>query len=136
MTNLKHKKRIHLPVALKGWSVILFLFFYVLGLHIQDFHKILHNKHEQNILHSPQQEEDPCHRNVFHHEKKACQHKTHITSFEKCSLCEWTVYKEQWIASNDPIVTINNNIVINNSVIEFLITDLSIHLCSRAPPVF
>src|SRR5687767_14297636 len=104
VTNLKNHKRPHLGTAFKVWSIRLLLFFYVLGSHIQDFHEILHGENAESIEHSTQQEEDPCHRNVFHHEENACEHTTHVTKFEKCSLCEWSLYNDQWIASNGSII--------------------------------
>jgi hypothetical protein len=134
--NLKNHKKSHIPAAFKAWTASLLIFFYVFGSHIQNFHEILHGEHVESITHSPKQEEDPCHRNVFHHEENACEHTTHITTFEKCSLCEWSLHSDQWIASNDSNLILHHSSPTNNSVIDFLITDLSIHLCSRAPPVF
>lgn len=136
MIHLGNKKRTHRPACFKTCSGILLLIFYVFGSHVQEIHRSLHSDHQQSVLHYPQQEEDPCHRNLFHHEKNACEHKTHISNSEKCSLCEWNAYKEEWIASNESIGRVNYIAIINSAVVSFIITDLSIHLCSRAPPVF
>jgi hypothetical protein len=132
----EYKKRISLLACFKAWSGILLLIFYFFGSHLQQIHTSLHSEHHQRVLHSPQQENDPCHRNLFHHEKNACEHKTHISNSEKCSLCEWNVYKEEWVASNEPATGPNHVAIINSTVVSFIITDLSIHLCSRAPPIF
>jgi hypothetical protein len=112
------------------------LFLYILSFETKEIHKILHHDRQQSLLHSPQKEKDPCHRKIFHHEENACKHKTHVTTSEKCSLCELAVHKEHWAAKNDTVTIIHHDSILNNTVIEFLTTDLSIHLSSRAPPIF
>jgi hypothetical protein len=131
----KKNNKAYFPTCVKTWSGILLLIFYLLASHVQDIHRSLHKEHQQSVLHSPQQEEDPCHRNLFHHEENTCEHKTHISNAERCSLCEWVIEKEEWIASNDPVVTIRVIAVMNSVPLNLQETDLSIHLCSRAPPV-
>jgi hypothetical protein len=136
VNNNRNKKRKTLIFQrLRGVLTIFLLFLYILSFETKEIHKILHH-HQESLLHSPQQEEDPCHRKVFHHDENACKHKTHVTASEKCSLCELAVHKEHWAAKNNTFTTIHHDSVLNNTVIEFLTTDLSIHLSSRAPPMF
>ena len=36
------------------------------------------------VLHTPEQEKDPCHRTIYHYEKHPCPHKFHLITGDNC----------------------------------------------------
>ena len=62
-------------------------------------HQFQHS-HEYEALHTEENENEACHRAVFHSEKDACDHKTHVTSLEKhCDLCDVIVQQNRLVFS-------------------------------------
>jgi hypothetical protein len=62
----------------------------------QLLHQFQHS-HEYEAFHTQETEQDSCHRAVFHHEKNACEHKTHITNPEQdCELCDIIVQQDRF----------------------------------------
>ena len=59
-------------------------------------HRLQHS-HEYELLHTEVNEGKACHRAVFHHEKNACNHKTHLASHEEqCILCDVIVQQDRF----------------------------------------
>lgn len=52
--------------------------------------------HEHEVVsHSAEQEEDPCHRALYHHDADhGCQHHAHVTASEKCDVCDLILHVE------------------------------------------
>ena len=70
--------------------VLLALLYTAGSLQIDSLHRLIH-QHGERTLHTPEQEQDPCHRVVFHHQTKgACEHPTHFSESKKCPLCHGT----------------------------------------------
>ncbi|MFZ6000988.1 MAG: hypothetical protein ACOYW3_10795 [Bacteroidota bacterium] len=78
---------------LRGGLARLLTFFllalYAVGsLQVESFHRLLHG-HDDIALHSVEQEQNDCHRAVFHNQAKGdCKHKSHVTENKKCPLCQ------------------------------------------------
>jgi hypothetical protein len=69
--------------------ILVLLFLYAVGISQFDgWHKLFH-PHDTLISHSESQEEDSCHRAIFHQDiEKGCEHRTHIVVNNKCDLCD------------------------------------------------
>jgi hypothetical protein len=74
--------------ALRAGSVVLLLLLYAAGvLQVESLHALFHD-HQQAKLHTSAQENDLCHRAIYHGEKENdCGHKTHVKKSDRCSLC-------------------------------------------------
>ena len=71
-------------------TLVLLLVYGASSLRLDSIHQIFH---AENIaeLHSAKKESDPCHKNVYHQQKKSgCEHKSHITENTKCPVCEYS----------------------------------------------
>jgi hypothetical protein len=83
----------------KAALYILLLAFYVAGTsQVEVLHELIHS-HNNLISHSQQEEKDPCHRAVYHHEtEKGCGH-SHIVVTDKCELCDLISHTDQVLLS-------------------------------------
>jgi hypothetical protein len=52
-----------------------------------NFHKLLH-AHSAKDLHTEANENDPCHRKLFHQDVSGCDHTTHVAEDSNCKLCD------------------------------------------------
>lgn len=67
-------------------AVLLLLLYFAGNVQFETFHSVVHSLEQS--LHTPDQEEDPCHRAIYHEvEDDGCDHQTHLTSIEQCPLC-------------------------------------------------
>jgi cell division protein FtsL len=118
----------------KGLTLLLLVLYAIGSLQIESFHRLLH-AHDEAALHSPEQEENDCHRLVFHNQSKGdCKHKSHVTELKKCPLCQITVQQDQLAHTICGPCTPS---VENQSIIlaaEVLVCETRLHLPSRAPP--
>lgn len=81
--------------AVKTASALLLLLIYFTGsVQVESLHNVFHSF--EKALHSSEQEEDPCHRAIYHDAKEdACDHKTHVTAIKKCPLCHVVPFSDQ-----------------------------------------
>jgi hypothetical protein len=69
--------------------VLLLALYAAAALKVDSIHELVHAR-EFAELHSVEQENNPCHKSVYHQEaEKGCEHKSHITENTKCTLCEY-----------------------------------------------
>jgi hypothetical protein len=69
-----------------GSAVFLLLLYFAGNVQFETFHDVFHSVEQS--LHTPEQEEDPCHRAIYHEvESEGCDHETHLTAVEQCPLC-------------------------------------------------
>jgi hypothetical protein len=69
--------------------VLLLALYAAAALKVDSIHELVHAR-EFAELHSVEQENNPCHKSVYHQEaEKGCEHKSHITENTKCPLCEY-----------------------------------------------
>lgn len=94
-----------LPSAAGGRSIacgvnatvsLLLLVIYVAGTSRLDvFHRLTHS-HHHSVLHSDEQEKDPCHRAVYHaNAGDGCGHQSHIVITDRCELCDMIVHADE-----------------------------------------
>ncbi len=136
-------KTMHLLTAIRNGTahsvkaaLYIFLFaFYVAGTsQVEVLHELIHS-HNNLISHSPEEEKDPCHRDVYHHDtEKTCDHHSHIVVTDKCELCDLIFYTDQILLSS-----------VDSPSIHFLVVDFVFNSSdtvgtghsinsSRAPP--
>jgi hypothetical protein len=97
-----------LPAAItkriaQGTKTVLYIFlltFYVGGAsQSQLLHQLFHS-HDHSVSHSEAQEQDPCHRSIYHNdEEKGCEHHSHIVVADNCELCDLTFHTDQILLS-------------------------------------
>ena len=69
--------------------VLLLALYAAAALKVDSIHELMHAR-EFAELHSVAQENNPCHKSIYHQEaEKGCEHKSHITENTKCPLCEY-----------------------------------------------
>jgi hypothetical protein len=72
---------------IKALALLPLLSLYLLGAtELSGVHEFIHS--DEHVSHSNADEANACHRAVFHNEKEACSHKTHVTQKSECSLCD------------------------------------------------
>ncbi len=114
--------------------VSLLLLLYLAGnVHVESFHEAFHSL--EKSLHSVEQEEDPCHRAIYHEVKNdGCDHKTHVTEIKQCPLCHVVPINVQHFEpsqSFEPFKALSDFIDhLPSTVIVNCLTDLP----ARAPP--
>jgi hypothetical protein len=70
--------------------VLLLALYAAAALKVDSIHELVH-ANEFAELHSVEQENNPCHKSIYHQEaEKGCEHKSHITENTKCPLCEYS----------------------------------------------
>ena len=97
----------------------------------------LFHGHQSFVSHSAEEENDPCHRAIYHVEKdSACKHESHFSKNEKC--CDLHLLSRH----ADQIVVRSSltQFVDSNSVIKTVLTfphmeEVFLHHPSRAPPL-
>jgi hypothetical protein len=114
--------------------VLLLVLYGAAALKVDSVHELFHAQ-ELKELHSPEQENNPCHKSVYHQEaEKGCEHKSHITENTKCPLCEYNVTPDQlvneFLASSEVKADESKQIV----WFEAVTTSATICLTSRGPP--
>src|SRR5687768_17415400 len=58
------------------------------NVHFESLHGLVHHD-EVEISHDEADENDPCHRKLYHDDfSKGCEHKSHLLASKKCSLCD------------------------------------------------
>lgn len=103
-------------------------------LHTEVIHHLSHTQKVQD-LHSIENEKNPCHRSVYHHEKKSCEHKAHLTKSDTCSECQFSIDHNKYLDTQQLAATIVHYNSFEVIAIAFFIADFSIHRSDRAPPV-
>jgi len=87
--------------VLKTTCSLLLLLFYIAGNTQFEAHRLSH-AHESFALHSAALEKDPCHRVTYHHDNNnRCRHASHISSKNKCALCDILGHLDQVFTSHN-----------------------------------
>lgn len=119
---------------LKGSFVISLLLLYFLGSsRIESFHKFFH---EDVVLHTAQDESDPCHLTLYHQQRDGgCDHTSHFVEEEKCSFCDIQFYSNPIVAGSVIALPIAFNLVSAPLWITQYIEAVDYQFIGRAPPV-
>lgn len=120
--------------SFKATFALLFLLSYLIGNTQFELHRFNHAD-ENALLHSANQEKDPCHLTLYHHAtKNGCEHKTHISENHKCTLCDLSSHSHQVIISfrAETLFRFFDDYPISN--LDAKLIDSDTNLPSRAPP--
>ena len=119
------------PTAL---AAAILLFLYIAGnVQLESFHQLFHSFHE--ITHSAQEEQDPCHRAIYHESKsEGCDHETHFTAVKNCPLCHVVPLNEQHLATSHSFVSIPSADPFYLSIFESKASDYLVDPTTRGPP--
>lgn len=121
--------------SLKAFFFLFLLISYTVGnIQVEAFHRHFHA--QDNIdTHSFQEEKDPCHRTLYHHEKNyGCKHKLHLKKADKCSLCHIFYHSDQITFSDSSCEFIQSGFIVAEKFISVQLADIDNNLPSRAPP--
>jgi hypothetical protein len=130
----RNKNRIKLVPGIRVLVIAPFLFLYAIGLQINSIHHFLHSEHENAALHTAAAENDPCHRSIYHHEKEACKHRSHLYQSETCELCQISVSTDQWVAALTTPLKQSVQRTLKVELLQSLSAICAAYLPSRAPP--
>lgn len=121
--------------AVRTISVLVLLLVYFVGsVQIESIHSIFHDF--EVTLHSTEQEEDPCHRAIYHDAKEdACDHTTHITAVKKCPLCHVVPFSDQHLPDQNAFEFFSTSHTYFSGIHESEIKSPIAYLPARAPPV-
>ena len=136
MPFLKHTRTNNIKESLKAFSAIIVLFLCVVGnIQVDIIHQFVH-ANQMVVAHSVEQEKDPCHISFYHEGRNgSCDHETHLTEVEKCSLCNLIIHSDQVVLSNTSSQFVHSYFFMNERVVSGLSHDIAAQLPSRAPPV-
>ncbi len=115
-------------------AVFLLLLYFAGNVQFETFHDVVHSLEQS--LHTPEQEEDPCHRAIYHEVKsEGCDHETHFTAVEQCPLCHVVPINTQNFEASHSFESLE----LSNEFGEYKPISLAawqfIELPARAPPV-
>jgi len=119
---------------LKCSIVISLLFLYFLGSsRIESLHKFFH---EDVVLHTAQDESDPCHLRLYHQQiDGGCDHTSHFVAEEKCSLCDIQFHSNPIVEVSVIVPPITFNLVSAPLFVKLYIEEVDYQFTGRAPPV-
>ncbi len=76
-------------------TLLLLVFYIAVTSSLQILHVFAHD-HEQAVTHSPEQEKDPCHRLLYHHDDaQSCDHDSHLVASDTCDMCDLAYHGDQ-----------------------------------------
>lgn len=78
---------------------LILLVLYVAGTsELEIIHSFFHN-HDHTVSHSEEQEQDPCHRLIYHGDiQQGCDHDSHLIVSDKCHMCDLAFHGDQmWV---------------------------------------
>ena len=90
-------------VVIRNFLVIQLLILYTLGnTKFETLHLFIHS--EDTVAHTIIQEEDSCHRAIYHNEpEESCGHESHVLINVRCGLCDQVCHGDQvYITNHQP----------------------------------
>lgn len=114
--------------------MISLLFLYFLGSSgIESIHKFFH---EEVVLHTAEDESDPCHLTLYHQQRDgSCDHTSHFVEKEKCSLCGIQFHYNPIAEVSAIGLPISFNLVSAPLLLKLIIEEVDYQFTGRAPPV-
>lgn len=120
----------------KSCTVILLLFLYVLGAsNIESFHSLFHEQ-EATVLHSEQNDANPCHITLYHQDRDGgCHHDSHLVKEDKCSFCHVQLHNAQIAEVSAIILPVTFCVVSSSNSFDLHVEGINFRSAGRAPPV-
>jgi hypothetical protein len=83
--------------TIQVFSLLLAILYIGASSHLEALHSFV-GHHDVPITHTDEQEKDPCHRLIYHHDvENGCHHHAHYTGHEKCQLCNLAFHGDQML---------------------------------------
>lgn len=134
MFSAAKNRRSTFQTATSGCFVLVLLLIYFVGtIEFNSIHSLLHAS-ESTELHSEENEKEACHKAIYHNAREGCDHKVHITTNEKCSLCHLIVQTEQSLPDPSIEIVQSINAPVTFSFYQIIPFELSNYRPARAPP--
>ena len=117
--------------------ILLLLSLYLVGsLEVGALHSLLHSAPNEVELHSEANETNACHQSVYHNKKeKECEHKSHVVSHKKCSLCQFSMQSFQLFVNRE-VCQFEIPSELLTGITDALHTiSVRVYVPSRAPPL-
>lgn len=99
-----------------------------------ELHEVLHTD-QHNVTHFAKDESDGCHRAIYHHDKNGCSHKTHLTAFSRCQVCDFICNGEVVISTFTIDATDSPILAIQSGFFPSVSDKIHLRLSARAPPI-
>lgn len=82
-------------------AVLLAVVYFTGASQLNRVHSLFHSHNDIVVAHSHEEEEDPCHRLIYHNDNTGgCHHDAHIVTNEKCATCDLVCQTEVAAISN------------------------------------
>jgi hypothetical protein len=94
MMTKRHRRGIR-----QGLSFLIIVLYIVCASLPGVLHAVLHDS-RFTVLHTVAQENDPCHRMLYHGEAAACDHDAHLVDSDECSMCDVVCHADQVLVRN------------------------------------
>jgi hypothetical protein len=98
-------------------------------------HQVFH-EHQNAALHTAQQEQDPCHRSLYHHDTHGCDHQAHVSKIEKCKHCHILFHTDQVTFDSTPCKIEFHDVAVLPRLISPILSDIDWQQSLRGPPAF
>lgn len=83
-------------------AVLLLLALYFGGSSHLEFLRSFVYDHHVVVVHSEEQEKDPCHRLIYHDDtEQGCGHDSHLIGSDECQMCDLVYQGDQTLLSNN-----------------------------------
>jgi hypothetical protein len=115
--------------------VVFLMVLYIIGTAQQDLLHAFSHSHHASISHSEEQEKDPCHRSIYHHDmEQGCDHDSHLNVSDKCQMCDHAFHGDQTFLSHVDFVTLELSTEHFDCYKQSLDAYWAVISSSRAPP--
>jgi hypothetical protein len=116
------------------FALVITLCYLAANVQFDSLHGLIH--HEEAIIsHDEADENDPCHRKLYHDDfSKGCEHKSHFLSLKKCSLCDHHLTVDKILQSDELPIAIDHTFSCARTVITTAPLTFSFQLPARGPP--
>ena len=118
----------------KVFPFLLLVLYFVGTSHPELLHSFAHS-HDAFVVHSEEQEKDPCHRLIYHDDaERGCGHDSHLIVSDRCHMCDLAYHVDHTILSDLAFSTVE----FSSAQFDHYKVDLdsywAVRSSSRAPP--
>lgn len=135
MSSFNKIVKTYLRNSAKVLAVVLLAAAYIIGNSPGEaLHELFHP--QETVVHTVDQEKDSCHRTIYHQEKEdGCEHKSHISKVDKCTLCHALSHIDQIAISDSTFEFISTDVEVAGKIISHHHSSADTNLPARAPPI-
>jgi len=97
-------------------------------------HQLFHPE-EVTAVHTIAQEQDPCHRSLYHGVDTGCRHEFHLAKMQSCGLFHTLVHADQILFESSTLTSHGACLAPEISIREGIASIIAISRLTRGPPV-